>query len=249
MNALNLNKIILADDQAMFRGGVAKVVTLRDNFRIVAQYADCERLMLSAPTFRSSILIVASSLQLDMRGLIQSTSNGDNKLIVIAENTESAHSYTTLGVSGVIFRDISSAELIDCVSRVAIGKVYLQQKFAHARAMSDAICIRVRSKLKPKDMQIIGLVIQGYKNKEIAGKLGTTVQAIKNRLQNIFDTTGVYDRLGLALFTIHHHLLAETGIQAVREIERCYSDAPVYGERLQLGMKPYGDREPGSISA
>ena len=247
MNALN--KIILADDQAMFRGGMAKVIALQDHFRVVGQYVDCERLMLGAPTFRSSIIIVASSLQPDMHGLIQSSSNAGSKLIVIAENTESAHSYTTLGVFGVIFRDISSAELIDCVRRVATGKVYLQQKPAHAMAISDAICIRVRSRLKPKDMQIIALVVQGYKNKEIASELGTTVQVIKNRLQNIYDTTGVYDRLGLALFTIHHHLLAEAAIQTVREIERCYSDAPACIERLQLGMKPPGIPEPASVLA
>ncbi len=58
-------------------------------------------------------------------------------------------------------------------------------------------------------MQIVALIVQGCKNKDIALQLDTKEQVIKNYLRAIYDKTGVSDRLELALFTIHHKVLAE----------------------------------------
>ena len=67
---------------------------------------------------------------------------------------------------------------------------------------------RVRDRLTPKEMRIVALIVQGCKNREIAQRLKTTEQVIKNYLRSIYDKTGVGDRLELALFTIHHRVLA-----------------------------------------
>jgi DNA-binding NarL/FixJ family response regulator len=73
----------------------------------------------------------------------------------------------------------------------------------------DLVGARVRDRLTPKEMKIVALIAQGNKNREIGMRLGTTEQVIKNYLRSIFDKTGVSDRLELALFTIHHRMLAE----------------------------------------
>jgi FixJ family two-component response regulator len=64
-------------------------------------------------------------------------------------------------------------------------------------------------------MKIVALIVQGCKNKEIAQRLGTTEQVIKNYLRSVYDKTGVSDRLELALFTIHHKILAAAAAEAV----------------------------------
>jgi DNA-binding NarL/FixJ family response regulator len=69
--------------------------------------------------------------------------------------------------------------------------------------------LRVRDRLTAKELRIVALIVQGYKNKEIASQLGTTEQVIKNYLRNVYDKIGVSDRLELALFTIHHRILNE----------------------------------------
>jgi DNA-binding NarL/FixJ family response regulator len=76
-------------------------------------------------------------------------------------------------------------------------------------ADNDMVGARVRDRLTPKELRIVALIVQGYKNKEIASELGTTEQVIKNYLRNVYDKIGVSDRLELALFTIHHRILAE----------------------------------------
>lgn len=215
-----MKKIILADNQSIFRAGVAKTLALQDDIRIIAQCTDNERLSQAIRTFRSSIVIFTSSLQPDLPKLIQLTQAAGSRLIVIAENTESLHTYANHGFDGVIFRDITGPGLVDCVNSVASGQNYLQQKSGRSLTEeADAVGARVRDRLTPKEIKIVALIVQGYKNKEIASHLGTTEQVIKNYLRNVYDKTGVSDRLELALFTIHHRTLAEAAAQAGGQME------------------------------
>ncbi len=215
-----MKKIILADNQSIFRAGVAKTLALQEDIRIVAQCTDTERLSQATRTFRSSIILFASSLQPDVPGLIQSAKDAGSKLVVIAENSESLHTYASHGFEGVVFRDVSGNELVSCVHSVGAGQIHLQQKTGRSLSEeSDAVGARVRDRLTPKEIKIVALIVQGYKNKEIATHLGTTEQVIKNYLRNVYDKTGVSDRLELALFTIHHRTLAEAAAQAGGQME------------------------------
>lgn len=215
-----MKKIILADNQSIFRAGAAKTLALQDDVRIVAQCIDRDRLAQAVRTFRASIVIVASSLQPDMPALIPSVQASASKLIVIAENLESLHTYASAGFDGVIFRDVTGPALVECVHAVHSGAAYLQQQSGRSLAdEADVVGTRVRDRLTPKEMQIVALIVQGFKNKEIANQLGTTEQVIKNYLRNVYDKTGVSDRLELALFTIHHRILAEAAAQAHGKME------------------------------
>ncbi len=215
-----MTKIILADNQSIFRAGLAKTLVLQDGIRIVAQCMDSERLLQAVRTFRSSIVLFASSLQMNLPALIQSARGAGSRLIVIAENTESLHSYAVPGLGGVVFRDISGATLLECIQSVASGQTYLQEKLGRDLAEeTDMVGARVRDRLTPKEIKIVALIVQGFKNKEIASHLGTTEQVIKNYLRNVYDKTGVSDRLELALFTIHHRTLADAAAIANGEMD------------------------------
>ena len=85
--------------------------------------------------------------------------------------------------------------------------------------IQDPAGARVRDRLTPKEMQIVALIVQGCKNKDIAIQLHTKEQVIKNYLRSIYDKTGVSDRLELALFTLHHRLLAEAAAKAGQLIQ------------------------------
>ena len=65
----------------------------------------------------------------------------------------------------------------------------------------------------------MALIVQGCKNREIAMRLKTTEQVIKNYLRSIYDKTGVSDRLELALFTIHHRVLAQAAAEMGNKLE------------------------------
>ena len=66
---------------------------------------------------------------------------------------------------------------------------------------------REKPLLSDREKEIVQLVAQGFRNKEIGEKLFISEQTVKNHLHNIFDKLGVSDRLELALYAIHHRLI------------------------------------------
>jgi DNA-binding NarL/FixJ family response regulator len=205
-----MNKIILADTQAIFRAGTAKVLAMDDDIRIIAQCADVEKMMHALTTFPASIVLFASSLQPDMARLRTILESTNSYGIVIAENNEPASPYIQHGFRGVVYRSVTGQALIECVRRVASGELWMPPQLLPADSPEeDMVGTRVRDRLTPKEMRIVALIVQGFKNREIASRLKTTEQVIKNYLRSIYDKTGVSDRLELALFTIHHRVLAK----------------------------------------
>jgi len=215
-----MNKIILADSQALFRAGAAKMLAMNKDFRIIAQCADVERMLHAITTFPGAIVLFASSLRPNMLRLRMLLESAGSRAIVIAENEESAGTYLKQGFQGVLFRNSTGKELDECASRVAVGDTWAPPQMAIADAVEyDMVGARVRARFTPKEMRIVALIVQGCKNREIAIRLKTTEQVIKNYLRSIFDKTGVSDRLELALFTIHHAVLAQAAEEVGNEIE------------------------------
>ena len=215
-----MNKIILADSQAIFRAGTAKVLALDEDLRIIAQCSDVERMMHAVTTFPGAVVIFASALKPDLPRLRILLESMGSRGIVIAENNETPMPYMQQGFSGVVFRNTTGSALVDCVRKVSAGEVWqpLQAMLAEV-VEEDMVGTRVRDRLTPKEMRIVALIVQGCKNREIATRLKTTEQVIKNYLRSIYDKTGVSDRLELALFTLHHRVLAEAAAVVNSHIE------------------------------
>jgi DNA-binding NarL/FixJ family response regulator len=209
-----MNRLILADNQAIFRAGAARVLALEDDMRIVAQCESAERLFAAIETFRGGILLAASSLRPDYPVLLTRARDSGSRVILVAENAEQVGDEILALLDGIVNRNVAGAELVDCVRRVARGQRFVQLANVTTMQAADSVGARVRDRLTPKEMQIVALIVQGCKNKEIATQLGTKEQVIKNYLRGIYDKTGVSDRLELALFTIHHRVLAEAAAKA-----------------------------------
>jgi len=227
-----MNKIILADSQAIFRAGTAKVLAMDEDLRIIAQCSDLDRMHHAVTTFPGSIVLFAASLRPDLTRLRHMLESVGSSGIVIAENSDTADSYLQQGFRGVVFRNVSGSALVECVRRVAAGDVWMPPQLMQPDSPEeDMVGTRVRDRLTPKEMRIVALIVQGCKNREIATRLKTTEQVIKNYLRSIYDKTGVSDRLELALFTIHHRVLAaaaaEVGSKLEAEEQRAASSSAV----------------------
>lgn len=215
-----MKKIILADSQAIFRAGTAKVLAMGEDLRIIAQCTDLERLQHAITTFPGCIVLFAASLRPDFARLRSLLESVGSRGVVIAENNDGAGSYIQQGYRGVVFRNVTGAALVDCVRRVAAGETWLPPQVMQADSPEeDMVGTRVRDRLTPKEMRIVALIVQGCKNREIAVRLKTTEQVIKNYLRSIYDKTGVSDRLELALFTIHHRVLARAAAEVGNKLE------------------------------
>jgi DNA-binding NarL/FixJ family response regulator len=202
--------VVIADHQAIFRAGIAKVLAVEEDMRIVGQPQSAEQLMNVLEKLRSRVLIFSTSF-LPLLPQIQQIASARNiALLILVENTQTASDFMRMGVQGVIYRCASGSVVVEAVRRLSRGEPFLQsQSTGDDDVSEDLVGARVRDRLSDRELRIISAVVQGYKNRDIALQLYTSEQMVKNALRNIFDKIGVSDRLELALFTIHHRILAQ----------------------------------------
>jgi DNA-binding NarL/FixJ family response regulator len=209
-----MHRIILADEQAIFRAGTARVLALEDDMRIIAQCEDMSRLIPTIRSFQASIVVFSSGQGVDLAAVVAELKAAGSRGILVADKNEEIPQAVADELGGIVGRSITGPTMIDCVRRVGRGKKCVTEISERVLPPKDDVGARVRDRLTPKEMQIVALIVQGCKNKDIANQLGTKEQVIKNYLRSIYDKIGVSDRLELALFTLHHRLLAEAAQQA-----------------------------------
>ena len=202
--------VIIADHQAIFRAGIAKVLAVEEDIRIVGQPQSPEQLLNALDKLRSHVLILSTNFLSSLAEIQELASTHHIALLMLAENAEYASDFMRMGVQGVIYRSACGNIAVEAVRRLSRGQPFMQSPNPDdADVSEDLVGTRVRDRLSDRELRIVAAVVQGYKNREIALQLYTTEQMIKNALRNIFDKIGVSDRLELALFVVHHRILAQ----------------------------------------
>ncbi|HVW09948.1 MAG TPA: response regulator transcription factor [Bryobacteraceae bacterium] len=100
------------------------------------------------------------------------------------------------GVRGILRKDAAPAAYAECLERVAAGQFWLE------RDLADALLTARSVRLSPRERQLIGLLTQGLRNKEIAGRMNITEGTAKAYLSRLFEKTGAGDRLELAVYAM-----------------------------------------------
>ena len=221
-------RIVVADDHPIFRDGLCKLLALEDDFDVVAQAQDGRQVLEVLHQLEPDILL----LDLKMPGLdglatlqrLQVT-KGKTRVIVLTASDDKNEFVQAmkLGTSGIVLKQTATDQLIKSIRKVHAGEIWLDSHTTAAVirqfvANEDAAPPppqplagaptreRERSPLSQREREIVALVAQGFKNKEMAEKMFISEQTVKNHLHNIFDKLGVSDRLELALYAIHNNL-------------------------------------------
>ncbi len=207
-------QIILADNQAIFRTGIARVLAPQDDMPIVALCSDLERLTHAIANLPKSLVIFPSSITADLPSLLSLIQQAGSRPVVILEYEAILNEDVAARMEGILLRSVAGPQLVECLHSVANGKRWVQQANAKIAPIPDPTGANVLERLTPKELQIVALISEGCKNREIATQLATKEQVVKNYLRSIYDKIGVSDRLELALFTMHHRTLAEAAERA-----------------------------------
>src|SRR5258708_13967774 len=119
-------KLILADNQAIFRAGIAKVLAVEDEMRIVAQAQTAEQMFMALDKFRAAVLIIAGGFHSDFTSVLSAANKNKTRVVVLADTGESAQRYMAAGAHGVGYRNVTSPALVDCVPKIARGENWVQ---------------------------------------------------------------------------------------------------------------------------
>jgi DNA-binding NarL/FixJ family response regulator len=217
-------RIVVADDHPIFRDGLCKLLALEEDFQVVAQASDGREVLDVLQLHEPDILL----LDLKMPGLdglatlqrLQAVRNRTRVIVLTASDDKNEFVQAMkLGTSGIVLKQTATELLIKSIRKVHAGEIWLDshttaaviRQFVAAEEtpvpqMAPPTRDRERSPLSQREREIVALVAQGFKNKEMAEKMFISEQTVKNHLHNIFDKLGVSDRLELALYAIHNNL-------------------------------------------
>src|SRR5579871_2324749 len=217
-------RIVVADDHPIFRDGLCKLLSLEEDFEVVAQAQDGREVLDVLQQYEPDILLLDLKMPgLDGLGTLQRLQAARNRTrVIVLTASDDKNEFVQamkLGTSGIVLKQTATDLLIKSIRKVHAGEIWLDshttaaviRQFVSSEdvpppAQAAAPRERERSPLSQREREIVALVAQGFKNKEMAEKMFISEQTVKNHLHNIFDKLGVSDRLELALYAIHNNL-------------------------------------------
>ncbi len=218
-DAKEVIRIAIADDHPIFRDGLRKLLALEDDFQVVAEARDGKEVLEILQKDEPDVLL----LDLKMPGLdglatlqrLQAQKTKTKVIVLTASDDENEYVQAMkFGTSGIVLKQTATELLIKSIRKVHRGEIWLDSRTTAAVMKQFASPgeaggkDRERSPLSQREREIVVLVAQGFKNKEIAERMFISEQTVKNHLHNIFDKLGVSDRLELALYAIHKNIRA-----------------------------------------
>lgn len=197
--------VILADHQRIYRIGMASALAAEDDIRIIGQPHSIAQLLNGLEKFRAHVLVLSSAFMGNIAEIKEIASRSQTAILLLEDQSNEPLPQFLPEVNGVMQRSADESTVVRCIRHLARGGKVLRFVRDHSvDPRHDMVGLRVRRRLSQLELRIIALVVQGFKNREIASHLGSTEHGIKNSLRRIFDKTGVSDRLELALFVLHH---------------------------------------------
>jgi DNA-binding NarL/FixJ family response regulator len=212
-------RILIADDHAIFRDGLRRLLELEPEFEVVGEAADGAEAVAQTQQIRPDILLLDLAMP-RMPGLDTlrelAAQHAEAKVILLTaaiENRQMAEALQ-IGARGVVMKEAATQILLKAIRAVMSGQYWVgrepvadltQYLKAHAAGQQNA---KAKSYgLTRREIEILSTIVSGLSNKEIAQKFSLSEDTVKHHLTNIFDKLGVSSRLELALFAINNRLI------------------------------------------
>src|SRR5579884_2138114 len=219
-------RIVIADDHPIVRDGLKKLLLLEDDFEVVGEAGDGREVLDKVQELDPDVLLLVLRMpNLDGLSALQALQQNNKRTrVIVLTASEDKNEFVQamkLGCSGIVLKQTAPDLIVKSIRKVHAGEIWLDSHTTAAvmrqfQTGADAVAGgpskgRERSPLSAREREIVALVAQGYKNKEMAEKMFISEQTVKNHLHNIFDKLGVSDRLELALYAIHKGLHIANG--------------------------------------
>lgn len=204
-------RLLLIDDHAMFRDGLARMLDREPGFTVVGQAGSATEGLAVLNSSQSNIVLLDVDLgaerALDFVKAARAAGFEGQILIVTAGMSDpEAVQLVQAGISGILHKHHSTDELCDTIRRIASGEVRMEQAYLAPlfRAVDRTKTPR-RATLTERDKTVMRGILQGLTNREIAGKLEISEGAVKASVRHVCEKLGVRTRSQLVKIALEQY--------------------------------------------
>jgi DNA-binding NarL/FixJ family response regulator len=186
--------VLVVDDHALVRTGVAKIINHEPDLDVVAEAANGVEALAAFDAHRPDVTLLDLRMPI-MEGVevVRRIRERDPQAKVIVLTTydtdDDISRALKAGAKAYVLKDISADDLIACIHDVLAGKTYLAP--AAAAKLAEGL---TRVQLTPRELSTLRLMADGKANKEIATTLGISERTVKTHLGHLFEKLGVTSR-------------------------------------------------------
>ena len=213
-------RILLVDDQPLFREGLHTLLSIQPDFEVVGEAGDGAEALRLARSLRPSVVLM--DLQMPVLDGVAATrrlreEQPECRVIVLTtfDDDELVFDGLRAGAIGYLLKDAPSEKLSEAIRSAARGESFLQPsvaakvvaEFARLTRKPNTPSPALVEPLSEREREILRLIVSGASNREIADKLCLAEGTVKNRITNILTKLAVRDRTQAALKAIELGLL------------------------------------------
>lgn len=187
-------RVLVVDDHALLRTGVANIINQERDLEVVAEASDGQAAVAAFEQHRPDVTLMDLRMPI-MEGVdaIRRIRALDPHARVVVLTTYDADEDIAraleAGAKAYILKDIAAGELVACVRQVLAGRTYL------APAAAAKLAERVTQvQLTPRELSVLRLMADGRSNKEIGVTLAISERTVKTHLGHLFEKLGVTSR-------------------------------------------------------
>ncbi|NTW12568.1 MAG: response regulator transcription factor, partial [Anaerolineales bacterium] len=206
-------RVLLADDQALFREGLDILLSIHKDIVVVGQASNGQEAVDLALKLRPDVILM--DMQMPILNGIGATrrlkqSQPDCRVIMLTTFNDNETIFDALraGAVGYLLKDVGSAQLADSIRRTAHGDSILDpsvaakvvQEFSRVSSLVGGTSSEVLPEpLSEREIELLRLIALGSNNKEIAEALFITEGTVKNHITHILGKLSVRDRTQAAI--------------------------------------------------
>src|ERR1700751_5800315 len=195
------------------------MLTEHEGFVVVGEASDGDEAITQTRDLHAGILLLDVQMPrlpgLDaMRAIMNGTPTVKILLLTSTITTQQIIESLHIGARGIVLKDALAGHLKTAIRTVCSGDYWIGGKRVvnlvsalHDLMQQAAPPQQKTYGLTPRELEVVGCIVEGCSNRDIAKQFSLSEETVKRHLSNIFDKTGVSTRLELALFAIAHHLV------------------------------------------
>jgi DNA-binding NarL/FixJ family response regulator len=209
-------KVIICDDQAIVRDGLAMMLKLEPDIEVIGIAEDGAMAVDLVTTKKPDLLLM--DLKMPIMNGVEATRQikikfPDIKILVLSTYSDDEWVFDAIrvGASGYLLKDTPREDLIKAIRGTLTGKTYIDPVIAgkvidRVSNPQTQPATLLTDKLTEREIEILRLIANGLSNSDIAAKLFLSEGTVRNHVSAILNKLEVSDRTQAAVIAIHHGL-------------------------------------------